>query len=170
MKKILKITENQFKTLIIEEVKDIHKEYLKWKRKNVTFRGVKELGKENGGMGSYGSGLYTAFLGNKVMARQYGKVYFVINARPKHPKVVDSVNFAEIFIQNLINNWCKELNNGEYNPHVFYTHTTLPKEMKKMGYTGLVIRGREMVNYEPGDNVQYFETENELKQYYFNHI
>jgi hypothetical protein len=38
--------------------------------------------------------------------------------------------------------------------------------MKNIGYDGLVIKGREMVNYSPPDNVKYFNNENQLIQYY----
>src|SRR5574343_506581 len=34
--------------------------YLKWKRKNVSYRGVKSIGVDNGVYGSFGKGLYTA--------------------------------------------------------------------------------------------------------------
>ena len=61
-----------------------HADYLRWKRQNVTIRGIQELGKENNGMASFGQGLYTAALSNKELARKYGKVYFVVGAIPKH--------------------------------------------------------------------------------------
>ena len=51
-----------------------HREYLKWKRKNVSFRGMGEVGVENGGSAALGAGLYTAALSNKRMAREYGTV------------------------------------------------------------------------------------------------
>jgi hypothetical protein len=38
--------------------------------------------------------------------------------------------------------------------------------MMRLGYDGLVIQGREMVNYDPPEDVLYFETENELIGYY----
>ena len=64
-------------------------DYKKWKRKNVTLRGVSNTPGEYNGVGSIslGDGLYTAHLGNKEMARKYGKVYFVVNGRPKNPIV-----------------------------------------------------------------------------------
>ena len=142
-----------------------HKNYLKWKRKNVTLRGVKELGKENGGGGRFGSGLYTAFLGNKKMAKGYGKIYFVVNAIPKKPKIVQDANLAEIFLQNVINNWCKE-RGLSYDPNTFFKDTSIRSEMMRLGYDGLIIKGREMVNYDPPDDVKYFENEVRLKNYY----
>lgn len=41
--------------------------------------------------------------------------------------------------------------------------------MLDLGYDGLVIKGREMVNYKPKD-VLYFENEDQLKKYYENNI
>jgi hypothetical protein len=63
-----------FKNYLIENQKD----FLAWKRKNVTLRGVKTLGKDNNVYSSFGKGLYTAALSNKSMAKQYGDVYFVL--------------------------------------------------------------------------------------------
>lgn len=139
-------------------------DYRKWKRKNVTLRGIKEFGKPNEVYGSFGNGLYTVPLGNKSMAKQYGNVYFVVNAIPKNPKVVDSLNTAEIFIQKVINNFCKE-NGKDYSRTYFEKNTTIEDEIKKMGYDGVVIKGREMVNFNP-ENVKYFKTEDQLIRYY----
>jgi hypothetical protein len=90
-----------------------NEEYSKWKRKNVTLRGIKELGKANEVYGSFGKGLYTVPLSNKPMARQYGDVYFVVNAIPKNPKVVQTLNDAEILRYKLIDKYCKD-NNVDY--------------------------------------------------------
>jgi len=146
-----------------------HKDYLSWKRKNVTLRGVKDLYGENSGMAKYGSGLYTAFLGNKEMAKEYGKVYFILNAIPKKPKVVFSVNEAEMFMQDLVTKFCKEHNVPRDNSF-FSSKTTIAEEMMRNGYDGLIIKGREMVNYNPPENVIYFENENQLYQYYQNQL
>jgi len=99
------------------------------------------------------------------MANKYGKVYFVLNAIPKTPKVVHDTNLAEIFLQNVINNWCKE-RNISYKPNEFFNQTDIRTEMLDLGYDGLVIKGREMVNYNPPDNIKYFEYEHQLKNYY----
>jgi hypothetical protein len=147
---------------------DDRKKYLNWKRKNITLRGISDSTDENGYNGagaSFGDGLYTAFLSNKSLAKGYGKVYYVLNAIPKHPKIVDSWNNAEIFTQNVVNNWCKK-NNLSYNPHEFYSKTNLKDEMLRLGYDGLIIKGREMVNYTPPDNIVYFKNENELYSYF----
>lgn len=148
---------------------DEHKDYLSWKRKNVTLRGIKELGSENSGMAKYGSGLYTAFLGNRQMAREYGKVYFVVNAIPKHPKTVYSTNEAEMFLQDIVTKYCREHNVPRSN-EFFSQHTTIADEMLRLGYDGLVIKGREMVNYSPSDNIMYFENEYQLQNYYYSHM
>jgi len=139
--------------------------YLKWKRANVTYRGVAgDIDKPNSDMsGMMGCGLYTAHLSNKAMARQYGKVYFVYGARPKKPLVVNSINDWEMWEQrNLYNVEGKEWT-GKRD---FEKYTTIEKEVQKLGYDGVEIKGREMVNYEPGSNVKYFETEYQLKQFY----
>lgn len=150
------------KHLTILEEKELS--YTSWKRKNVTLRGMKELGKENNVYGSFGKGLYTVPLSNKAMAKQYGDVYFVVNAIPKNPKVVQYLNDAEILIQNIIANFCKE-NGKEYDISFFHKNTSIEEQMIKMGYDGLIIKGREMVNYKP-ENVKYFKTEYELRNYY----
>jgi hypothetical protein len=41
----------------------------------------------------------------------------------------------------------------------------MENEMLNLGYDGLIIKGREMINYSPED-IKYFKTENELKNYY----
>ena len=92
-----KIIRNTIKEYLNESLDD----YLKWKRKNVTLRGINKNSNDFGGMAKYGQGLYTAFLGNKKMAREYGDVYFVVNAIPKKPKITYSVNDAEIFLQDM---------------------------------------------------------------------
>ena len=139
-------------------------DYPKWKRKNVTLRGIKEIGKENEVYGSFGKGLYTVPLSNRAMAKQYGDVYFVVNGIPNTPKVVSSLNEAELVRQKLINNFCKK-HHTDYSPKFFETNTTMDDEMLNLGYDGLIIKGREMVNYTP-ENVRYFENENELRGYY----
>ena len=146
-----------------------HAEYLRWKRKNVTIRGVQELGKENNGMAFFGQGLYTAALGNRELARKYGKVYFVVGAIPKHPKIVQNWNMAEVFMQQVVMNYGKENGINDYfdAKRDFDSKTNVRDEMLRLGYDGLIISGREMVNYTPdNDNIRYFENENQLMQYY----
>jgi hypothetical protein len=41
----------------------------------------------------------------------------------------------------------------------------MDKEMLKLGFDGLIIKGREMVHYNPKD-ILYFKTEEELINYY----
>jgi hypothetical protein len=158
----------QTNVISIKELKQyIHEAidgYSRWKRNNVTLRGMKEYGRANENYGSFGKGLYTAFLGNKELARQYGKVYFVINAKPKNPKVFQYRNDAEMFTQKLIDKFCKE-HGHEYSPAFFEKNTSMDKEMLKLGYDGLIVKGREMVNYTP-ENIKYFETERQLQRYY----
>jgi hypothetical protein len=156
--------------IITEEISDFNRsEYLKWKKRNVTLRGIQELGKENDGMALFGQGLYTAALSNREMAKGYGKVYFVVGATPKHPKVVENFNMAEIFMQGIVANYGKQkgINNYFDARKDFDSNTNVREEMLRLGYDGLVIKGREMVNYTPdNDNIRYFDNENQLIQYY----
>lgn len=153
-------------SIINEEL--THYDYLKWKRNNVTFRGIKNAGKDNNVYGSFGKGLYTVPLTNKSMAKEYGKVYFVLNAKPKNPKVVYGINDAELLRQQLVFDFCKKQgHNKEYDLNFFESNTTIEDEMLKRGYDGLFIKGREMVNYSPPDNVMYFESERQLENYYY---
>jgi hypothetical protein len=165
MKSIVDIIKEEIASVMVEDYN--HANYLKWKRQNVTLRGLRDNNNsaENGGMAKYGQGLYTAFLGNKEMAKQYGKVYFVVNAIPKHPKIVYSTNDAEIFEQEMVTNYCK-MHGVPRSNEFFSKNTTIADEMQRLGYDGLVIRGREMVNYTPPDNVLYFNTEQQLINYY----
>lgn len=153
---------------IIEKkyITESNSDFLKWKRKNVTLRGIQDtsMDGENNGMAKYGQGLYTAFLSNKSLAKQYGDVHYVVNAIPKNPKIVYSTNEAEIFLQELVTKYCKA-NNVPRDNWYFSEHTTIADEMLKLGYDGLVIKGREMVNYKP-ENIRYFRTEAELENYY----
>lgn len=152
----------KFKNILSERTTD----FLKWKRKNVTIRGISNLpGDENNGMAKYGQGLYTAFLSNKEMARQYGDIYYVVNAIPTHPKITYSVNDAEMFLQKIVTDYCKKHNVPRSN-YYFSDNTTIAAEMKDLGYDGLIIKGREMVNYFPPNDVKYFKTDAALENYF----
>lgn len=140
-----------------------HKQYLSWKRKNVSIRGIAKFGEFNKSGASMGEGLYTACLANKEMARKYGKVYFVVNAKPKKPLKFRNTWYWEIFFQNLV---IKLI--GSYDLKDFYDKTTIKDEIQKLGYDGIEIVGREYVNYEPKD-ILYFDTEWKLEEY-FNQI
>lgn len=142
-------------------------DYLSWKRKNVTIRGVKEVGEENNAGAMLGRGLYTAFLSNKDLAKQYGKVYFVLGAMPKNPKVFNSLNEWEIWFYNtLVYKYSKEKGSEYPDKRDFTANTTIEDEMQKLGYDGIVIKGREMVNFRPEDNIKYFSNEDQLENYY----
>lgn len=147
---------------LLQIIRENTEDYSTWKRRNVTLRGIKELGKFNEVYGSFGKGLYTVPLSNKSMAKQYGEVYYVVNAKPKNPKIVSTLNDAEILRQKLVFDFCKKLNhNREYDASFFEENTSMEVEMMKLGYDGLIIKGREMVNYKP-ENVRYYKTEKEL--------
>lgn len=136
--------------------------YKKWKRNNVMVRGISSdstLDVANGAGARFGDGLYMAPLSNKAMAKGYGKVYFVVNGKPKNPMVFKDTNLAEIWIQqHLIYN--KYKNTREFN-----ANTSIKDEMLKLGYDGIEIKGRETVNFTP-ENIQYYSTENGLIYYY----
>jgi hypothetical protein len=137
-------------------------QYRKWKKDNVTYRGMKNVGQPNNVYGSLGEGLYTVPKSNISMARQYGQVYFVVNGKPKKPKVFNSLNDWEIWFQtNFLKNYDRLSE--------FEKVTSIRAEMLKLGYDGIVIVGREMVNYTPED-VKYFSNETQLEDYFFNKI
>lgn len=139
------------------------KEYLKWKRNNVTLRGIRERNQENGGSAILGKGLYTAHLSNRSMAKEYGKVHFVVNAIPKNPIIFNTLNEWEIFFFNKL---VAKYSDGKFpDRNKFEKITTIEDELKKLGYDGVIIKGREMVNYNP-ENILYFENEQQLKNYY----
>lgn len=142
--------------------------YLSWKRKNITIRGIKQAGKtENGGSAILGRGLYTAFLSNKELAKQYGKVYFIYGAIPKKPKVFNTLNDWEIWKYNKLIYPYLQKNNLKDDMREFFKVTTIEDEIMKMGFDGVIIKGREIVNYKPDeDEIRYFENENQLIMYW----
>ncbi len=155
----------------INEWKQINEEfnqraYLKWKRENVSYRGMQEVGQENGGSAILGHGLYTAALSNKAMAKSYGTLRFAVNAIPKKPIKFKTLNDWEIWFYNtLVYNYSKAAGKSHPDKRDFYAHTTIEAEIQKMGYDGVMIIGREYVNYTP-QNVMYFTSEAHLKEYY----
>lgn len=155
--------------LVRETITDMElqdrKEYLAWKRKNVSLRGVREDGQYNGGGTRFGSGLYTAALSNKSMARGYGMVYYVVNAVPKNPIVFNDTNQAEIWIHNKLMPMYVG-HDGMPDSRKFYQMTTLEDAIMKLGYDGLMIKGREMVNYDPPKDVRYFKDESQVYSYW----
>ena len=158
---------NNVLSIIKEEIEKFNRsEYLKWRRNNVTLRGVKEFGRENNVYGSFGKGLYTVPLSNKSMAKEYGNVYYVVGGIPQKPKIVRSLNDAEMLRQDLVDKFCKE-NDVKYDPQYFEKNTSIEEQMIKLGFDGIIIKGREMVNFSPNENdVKYFSNENQLIQYY----
>ena len=144
--------------------------YKKWKRANVTYRGMKNTGEPNNVYGSLGNGLYTTPSSNKSWSRTYGTLYFVVNGKPKKPKVFKTLNDWEIWFQcNLIFPYSKKEGKEHPDKRDFEKNTTIEKEMEKLGYDGIEIKGREMVNFKPED-VRYYRTENELMNYYENNF
>ncbi len=158
----------QFQTTEVNEsVAD--KVYLSWKRNNVSYRGMQNryAGDDgNGGMAILGQGLYTAALANKKMAKSYGTVYYVVNGRPKNPKVFNTLNDWEIWFGNtLVGDFSKAHGIPKPDKRHFYENTSINAEMEKRGYDGIEIKGREYVAYKP-ENVLYFENDYQLEDYY----
>jgi hypothetical protein len=151
---------------INEEVS--HADYLSWKRKNVTIRGIRDVyAEDNGGSAMLGRGLYTAALSNKALAKQYGTVQFVFNAIPKNPKIFNTLNDWEVWFYNtLVFKFSKEQGKDYPDKRDFESKSSIEAEMMKLGYDGVIIKGREMVNYKP-ENVLYFQTEQQLENYYY---
>ena len=141
-----------------------HRKYLKWKKSNVAYRGVRELGEDNGGMAVMGQGLYTAALSNRTLSREFGTVYFVVNSKPKNPKKFRTTNDWEIWFQQTM---LKEYN---FDSRKFTdAGKTIKDEMMKLGYDGVEIIGREYVNYTPED-VRYYFREQGVIDYYINFV
>lgn len=159
-------TINEFKH-ILETSEQWRKDYLKWKRKNVSFRGIAgELGSENNAGARFGNGLYSAALSNKAMAKGYGTVYYVVNGRPKNPKRFNTVTDWETWFGNtMVFNYSKSRGKDYLDKRDFYDSTNIVAEMGKLGFDGVEIIGREYVNYKPED-VMYFENDYQLENYY----
>lgn len=173
--------------IFIVESKDVPS-YSVWKRRNVTYRGIKSdnLAEPNDStamMNTFisaissmpvpllGDGLYSVPAINKNMAKAYGELYILVNARPKNPKKFRTYNDAAIWIQDkLFYPYLKDKVEDEYDKFSrkeFDARTSIADEMLKMGYDGIEIVGREMVNYKPDmDNIRYFENERQLEMYY----
>lgn len=145
-------------------------EYLKWKRKNVTYRGMQNVGQENGGSAVLGNGLYSAALSNKSMAKGYGELYFAVGAVPKNPLVFNTLNEWEIWFYNkLVFPYSQSKGKTHPDKRDFYATTTVEDEIMKLGYDGVIIKGREMVNYKP-ENVKYYKTEQGIIDHYNHYI
>ena len=140
--------------------------YRKWKRDNVTYRGISDTAGQsgdNGGMAMLGQGLYSVPASNKTMARKYGKLRILVNAKPKNPKIFNTLNEWEIwFQQNVVFPISKA--KGKTYPDGRDVNS-ITDEMLKRGYDGIIIKGREIVNYKP-ENVRYYENERQLEMYY----
>ncbi len=153
--------------LILEDYQFDNKEYLKWKRKNVTIRGMSEIGKYNGNnANTMGEGLYTAPLSNKQIAKEYGDIYFVLGAIPKKPLIVDTLLEWEnyLYYKLIYPKLGRKSNRKEFDEI-----TTIKEEMVNKGYDGVIIKGREMVKYNPDpENILFFQNERQLEQYFIN--
>ncbi len=128
----------------------INTKFQKWKQDCVTVRGCKTNPSEaNGVFGSLGTGLYTCPLSNIAMAKTYGSLYFVTYAKPQFAKVFQGLNDWEIWRYNALYSQFGDANR-------FYEVTTIKQQMIAMGFDGVIIQGREMVNFLPKDElIQY---------------
>ena len=124
----------------------------------MTIRGI---GKNYGGE-MLGRGLYSAFLSNRDLAKQYGDVVFVLGGYPDHPLVFGGLNEWEIWSQRLKIKFSKE---GGHDYRDYSKYRDLTEDIMALGYDGVVIKGREMVNYVP-KNVMFFDNEFELEKFY----
>lgn len=163
---------------IIREQKSIKESvdglaYGKWKRNNVTYRGISadaDVSGENGGSDVLGKGLYSVPASNKTMARQYGELKMLVNARPKNPKIFNTLNEWEIWFQNnLVFPLSQAKGKNFPDKRDFDSLTDIASEMIKRGYDGIIIKGREMVNYKPVD-MRYYSTERQLELYYYDNV
>lgn len=138
--------------------------YKKWKRDNVTYRGVSD---NSGGRSAIlGKGLYSAPASNKSFAKSYGDLRMVVGGVPEKPKVFNTLNDWEIFFYNkLVYPYSKKNGNDMPDIRDFERETTIEDEMTKLGYDGVIIKGREMVKYNAKD-VRMFKTDNELRSYF----
>lgn len=145
--------------------------YKKWRKANVTYRGTREdnpwpLDGINEYEGKFGYGLYTTPLSNKKMTKEYGKTWLIVGAIPDNPMKFNSINAAEIFFQGYA------IKNGKGKDDIdklrnFWKNTSIDKELTKLGYDGVEIKGREMVLFNPDKNkLKAFETERQLEKWY----
>lgn len=145
---------------------DTKMDYEKWKRENVTYRGMQEIGQENEAGAMLGAGLYSVPLSNKALAKEYGVVNFAVNARPKNPKIFKTLSDWQVwFYRELVTNYSKSKGKDRPDKRDFNANTTIEAEMQKLGYDGIEIKGREIVNFKP-ENVLYFQNENQLEEYF----
>jgi hypothetical protein len=136
----------------------IRKEFLRWKRKHVSLRGLTNPPDvENGGMARFGQGIYSAALSYKSLARKYGKVFFVVNARPLKPRKFKTCNDLEIYLQSI-------------------PYDDIPKFCIEHGYDGWEVTGREYIRFNPDgkgsmvENVLYFQNEEALYNYWLTNV
>lgn len=138
-------------------------DFKRWKKDNIVYRGADEvLGDEGDGGGMLGRGLYTTPSSNKQMSKQYGQVRLVADARPKNPKVFRDLNEWQIWAQN---NLYPKDHKGRPDKREFNRTSTIEQAMLDLGYDGIEIKGREIVNFKP-ENEMYFENEAQARQYY----
>lgn len=154
-------------TNIAEEVirENTDANYRKWKRNNVTYRGISDDAVDgvNGGMAMLGQGLYSVPASNKAMAKKYGKLVLLVGAIPKNAKIFNTLNDWEIWFQNNVIYPISKSKGKDYLDS--RDVNSISKEMMKLGYDGIIIKGREMVNYKPED-VKYYYNERQLEQHY----
>lgn len=129
-------------------------DFNKWWRRHVSYRGMNG---ESGSRGAaLGEGLYSAALSNKSMAKEYGEVFFAVNARPIKPVKFNTLNRWEIWIQGR-----QQIEK--------YKGVSIRQIVIAEGYDGVEITGREYCCYNP-ENVRYFKTKEHVKHYYYETI
>lgn len=158
-----------FSQFNLNENNNFETQYRKWKRDNVTYRGIStdSVDGENGGMAMLGQGLYSVPASNKKMARTYGKLAMLVNAKPKNPKVCNTLNEWEIWFQRNVVFPISKAKGKDY-PDARDVNS-ISEEMMKLGYDGVIIKGREMVNYKP-ENVRYYYNERQLEIHFEDNV
>jgi hypothetical protein len=87
------------------------------------------------------------------MAKRYGTLFYVYGARPKNPLILNTTLEWEIWsYENLYE---KDMRKS----------IDVREKMMELGYDGIIIKGREMVNYNPV-GIKYFRTEKALEDHY----
>lgn len=84
--------------IIEEEFNNAH--YLKWKRDNVTLRGIADIYADDNDAGAVlGRGLYSTPLSNRAIQNTW-KGLFSSKCKTKNPKIFNTINDWEIWFYN----------------------------------------------------------------------
>lgn len=144
--------------------------YSTWKRRNITYRGMINEpyeNPENGGGAMLGRGLYTTK--DKSMARKYGTLWYVLGGIPSKPLKVDTLNAWEVWTYRNLYEPVADENDQVGIKNFNKLGLTFEGEIMKLGYDGIIIKGREMVHFNPSD-VRYFRNERDAQEYFYYNV